>query len=149
MQMTTKIAVPLSCSSSITQKFLVKRKCSALYLRPLARPRKCDGAWFADRAMGINALQSVVKDLCARGGLEGFYTNHSLRATSATRMYNANVQEQVIQEVTGHRSLAVRGYKKTSISQKRTASEALYSNGNVRYTKPRVFCDYYEENFEM
>ena len=103
------------------------RKCAALYLRPLAKPK--GDVWFADAPIGVNSLQSTVKWLCSEAELKGYYTNHSLRATSATRMYNANIQEQVIQEVTGHRSLAVRGYKKTSISQKRQASNALFSNG--------------------
>jgi integrase len=37
--------------------------------------------------------------------LKGRYTNHSLRATTATRLYQAGVEEQLIMERTGHRSL--------------------------------------------
>jgi integrase len=32
-------------------------------------------------------------------------TNHSLRATGATRLFEANVPEKLIQERTGHRSI--------------------------------------------
>ena len=49
-----------------------------------------------------------------------------LRATCATRYYDNSVKEQIVQEFTGHRSLAVCGYKRTSMHQKRKASEALY-----------------------
>ena len=118
---------------------------NALYLRPLANA-KPGGVWFADRAIGINTLQKTVKDMCSRAGLTGFYSNHSLRATSATRMYNADVQEQVIQEVTGHRSLAVRSYKKTSVAQKRHASDVLFNSDLLRnqsvplMNNPECFC---------
>ena len=38
-------------------------------------------------------------------------------ATAATRLYNAGVDEQLIMETTGHRSLeGVRSYKRTSES---------------------------------
>lgn len=45
----------------------------------------------------------MVKDFCAFVGIEG-KTNHSLRATNATRLFEPNnVPEKLIQEVTGHR----------------------------------------------
>ncbi len=47
-------------------------------------------------------------------GVEGRYTNHLLRATTATRMYEKGVDEQLIKEVTGHKSDVVRIYKHTS-----------------------------------
>ena len=64
--------------------------------------------WFYNSPVGVNKLQNVVKSVCEKAGLQGFYMNHSLRSTAATRMYQSNVSEQVIQEITGHRSLAVR-----------------------------------------
>ena len=77
--------------------------------------------------MGINTLQTVVKDICAKAGLPGNYSNHSLQASSATRMYVNNVEEQVIQEITGHQSLCVRSYKHTSDAQKKIASTSIFS----------------------
>ena len=65
--------------------------------------------------MGHNKLTSVVKTLCEAVGIDGHMTNHSLRATCATRLYNNNVAEQVIMERTGHRSTkGVRVYKRTN-----------------------------------
>ena len=40
-----------------------------------------------------------------------------MRATAATRLYAAGVDEQLIAEKTGHRSDAVRSYKRTSDEQ--------------------------------
>ena len=55
-----------------------------------------------------------------------YYTNHSLRRSCATRLYDGGVPEQLIQETTGHRSSdGVRAYKCTSSALKREASEIL------------------------
>ena len=85
------------------------------------------GPWYLDKPLGINKLQSVVADMCKKAGIPGRFTNHSLRATAATRLYHAQVDEQIIQEITGHKSLAVREYKRTCQSQKRVASEIIHN----------------------
>ena len=38
-------------------------------------------------------------------GMDGAFTNHSLRATAATELFQAVVPKKVIQEFTGHRSI--------------------------------------------
>ena len=63
--------------------------------------------------------------MCEKVRLEGHYSNHSLHGTCATHMYQAGIEEQVVTEVTGHRSLAVYCYKKTGLDQKRKASQTL------------------------
>ncbi len=56
----------------------------------------------------------------------GYFTNHSLRRSCATRLYDAGIPEQVIQETTGHLSSdGIKAYKCTSSSLKRKASELL------------------------
>ena len=64
------------------------RKCTALYLQQ--RSKYSDGNWFLDRPVGINKSSGVVSSLCKKANLPGFYTNHSLRATCATHMYQGN-----------------------------------------------------------
>ncbi|CAC5381937.1 unnamed protein product [Mytilus coruscus] len=68
----------------------------------------------------------TVKRLCTSIGLTGKRTNHSLRASAATRLYNAGIEEQRVAETTGHRSNAVRVYKRTSAYQQIEASNILY-----------------------
>lgn len=80
--------------------------------------------------MGINSLGSIVARLASQLGLEGKITNHSCRATSATRMFQNNVEEQLVMERTGHRSNAVRSYKRTSDKQLRNISRILYGQEN-------------------
>ncbi len=50
----------------------------------------------------------------ARIGRQGKFTNHSLRVSAATRMFNEGIEEQVVKEKTGHHSDAVRAYKRTA-----------------------------------
>ena len=79
-----------------------------------------------------NTLTKTITRLCKSAGIEGFKTNHSLRATAATRLYESGVDEQMVMEVTGHRSLeGVRNYKRTTSQQKEVLSDILNSTKNV------------------
>lgn len=56
----------------------------------------------------------------------GEYTNHGLRASGASEMFDSHVPEKVIQDFTGHCSLkALRQYEKVSAVQKQAASNIL------------------------
>ena len=116
------------CAVAIIMKYMsllpVERECSAFYLQPLHN--FSENCWYQDKPVGVNKLQSIVKIISEKGGLPSYYTNHSLRATVATRLYQSNFDEQVIQEVTGHRSLAVRSYKRTSSEQCKNASKCVW-----------------------
>ena len=53
--------------------------------------------------------------ICQRADLPVRYTNHSLRATAATRMFASGVPEKIVGEVTGHKSLkALHTYERTT-----------------------------------
>ena len=57
----------------------------------------------------------MIKNMCRDAGISGKKTNHSLRATGTTEMFQAQVPEKIIQERTGHRSVAaLRTYERTS-----------------------------------
>ena len=58
-------------------------------------------------------------------GFQGYYTNHSVRATTATCLFQEKVPEQLIMEQTGHRSSAINSYKKASDEQKRHVSDVI------------------------
>ncbi|XP_065185828.1 uncharacterized protein KIAA1958-like [Sycon ciliatum] len=102
------------CPVAIFKKYVAKRpsEAQAFYLKPLQKPT--EQTWFGNVPLGKNTLRCMVADICSRGGLSGFFTNHSLRRTCATQLYDNGVDEQTIKEVTGHRSDAVRQYKVTS-----------------------------------
>ena len=119
---------PDRCSVRILWKYMsmlpVGRQCKSLYLQP--RKKYAATNWFRDSPAGENRMRSLVKDLCSKAGIPGYYTNHSLQTTSCTRMYNCDIDEQVIQEISGHRSLAVRSYKKTCEKQRRNATKCIF-----------------------
>ena len=70
--------------------------------------------------------------MCALSGIKGRITNHSLRATSATQMYEMGVPEKIIQDHTGHRSIeALRMYERSSAQQQEAASSILSNSHTV------------------
>ena len=84
----------------------------AFYLRPL---KKYNAAvWFESNPVGKNTLSDTVSRLCKAAGFVGFFSNHSLRAACATRLFDADVDEQLIKLKTGHASDAVRSYKRVA-----------------------------------
>ena len=74
-----------------------------LYCRPKSSV-PCEGPWYDAVAVGRNTLSSIVKNICQDAGIPPC-TNHSLRATGATALFQANVPERIIQKTTSHCSL--------------------------------------------
>ena len=111
---------------------LAQRKTSAFYLTPIKKPKSA--IWYSVTAVGHNTLSQTVRRLCKEAGIQGFKTNHSLRVTNATRLFQSGVDEQLIMSRTGHRSVqGVRTYKRVSEDQKLVLSSVLNAatNGNV------------------
>lgn len=73
------------------------------YLTPLQQPR--EDMWYSRQPIGANTLATFTKEAFTNAGIEGHYTNHSLRATTASRLFEARVDEQLIMARTGHRSV--------------------------------------------
>ncbi|XP_067654082.1 uncharacterized protein KIAA1958-like [Haliotis asinina] len=123
------LETPSHCYVRIVQKYMsycaaqsLKNK-DAFYFTPRKVPKGDD--WFMETPVGHNKLQNTVGRICGQAGILGRKTNHSLRATAATRLYEANVDEQIICEQTGHRSDVVRVYKRTADAQKAAASDIV------------------------
>ena len=98
--------------------------------------------WYQNCPIGVNILKnmmSVISKLCH---LETRYTNHSLRATAATLMFNAGVPEKVIADCTSRRSTkGLRHYEHTSAEQLQAAglavaNETTYTPSDVKEQKP-------------
>ena len=88
-------------------------------------PRK---PWYYSTAVGKNVLGSMLKNMCLIAGIEGTKTDHSLRATGATEMFQAGVPEKIIQQRMGHLSLkALRMYERTTDEQQRAVCSVLQS----------------------
>lgn len=98
-------------------------------------------AWYYNIAIGHNTLSKTVSELCKNGDIGGRKTNHSLRATCATRMFDEGIEEQIIMERTGHcTSKGVRAYKRTSSHLISNSSAVLDSNSIIEKIENNKSC---------
>ncbi len=128
---------PARCFVRILQLYLSKLPTdapeSSFYFKPLTKftHQSTCIAWFSKQSIGHNTLTKMMSSICISAGVQGFKTNHSLRATSATRLYQKGVDEQLIMERTGHRAIeGVRTYKHTNKDQEQVVSNLLQRNNN-------------------
>ena len=62
-------------------------------------------------------------------GLDGYFTNHSLRRTAAARLFQAGQNVKLIKEFTVHISDAVEKYEMTSDQQRMQISSIIQGEG--------------------
>ena len=97
---------------------------NAFYLRPASTVTAQQ--WYTRCPLGHNSLSKTVSRLCKLASIQGIKTNHSLRATATSRLYQSGIDEQLVMERTGQRSLeGVRTYKRTSNTQREALSDIL------------------------
>ena len=100
----------------------VKQK-SNFYLRSMERPNP--GQWYTKQVVGQNTLRQTVKEMLKSAKLDGYFTNHSLRRTGTTRLFQAGIDRKLVKEFTGHRSDAVDQYQITSDRQREVISKVI------------------------
>ena len=84
--------------------------------------------WYGTTPVGHNMLGETVKRLCKDAGIEGQFTNHSLRATTATRALKKGIPDKFVMERTGHRDLrSLQKYQRPDISTKVEFAKAFDS----------------------
>ncbi|KXJ06320.1 hypothetical protein AC249_AIPGENE23591 [Exaiptasia diaphana] len=80
---------------------------------------------FEQRPLGENKLNGILPDeLCAKAGLPR-KTAHSLRITTATRLFQSGIEEKLIRDRTGHKSDSLFKYERVSNQQLKQASSIL------------------------
>lgn len=98
---------PQRCPVKLYKKYIshvpLETSDNSFYLRPLLKPK--GNIWYYKKAAGRETLGNVVKKVMGNAGFDGHFTNHSLRRSCATNLYDNGVLKQVIQETTGHRSV--------------------------------------------
>ena len=99
-----------------------KLRCN-FYVRSLERPNPAQ--WYSNRVVGVNTLRKYVQEMLKSAKLDGFFTNHSLRRTSTTRLFQAGVDRKLIKEFTGYCSDAVDQYQITSDTQRENMSKSI------------------------
>ncbi|ESO99281.1 hypothetical protein LOTGIDRAFT_158358 [Lottia gigantea] len=129
---------PTRCLVRLYEK---PKTCNAYYVRPLKYPKR--DTWYCAVLVGRHTLFGVVKRLCANAGFNGFYTNHSLRAT--TRLYDSGIDEQLIAERTGHRS-TIRGYKRTSTELLKVVDDVVQGKKTRKSAPTKKNCKWIKLN---
>ena len=70
-----------------------------LYLTPLKKFQPDDKTWFLYQPVGVNTMNSFMKELAKKAGLDvtnKHFTNHSLRKTTIQKLQKAGVSNEVI-----------------------------------------------------
>ena len=70
---------------------------NTFYLQPLQKPIK--DLYYSTKPVGHIILEKTISRMCREAGILGHYTNHSLRATAATRLHQSGVEEQEIMAI--------------------------------------------------
>ena len=64
---------------------------NSFYLKPLKKPK--GDVWYTKTPLGHNMLSKMISRMMASANIDGNFTNHSLRSTTTTRLFNAHVDE--------------------------------------------------------
>ena len=73
-----------------------------------------------------NKLQQIVKQMFPDANIEGNFTNHSLRATCATQLFDSRVSEALVQKQTEHKSIeSLSLYEPVTNKQRKVVSDFI------------------------
>lgn len=113
----------------------LNRKSGSFFQYPRKNWSFDDNIWYEARPVGVNSLDSIMKNNSKAASLSQLYTNHSVRATAITLWSNAEIPNRHIMAISGHRNEQSLSHYNTypSTSQLRSCSEVL-SNSLVNGT---------------
>lgn len=111
-------------------------KCEAFFQYPRKNWSVEDNVWYEARPVGVNSLDSMMKNISEAASLSHPYTNHSLRATAITLWSNAGIPNRHNMAISGHRNEQSLAHYNTrpSTTQLRNCSDVLsrsFNTGNV------------------
>ena len=78
-------------------------KCDSFCQYPRKNWSVGDNVWYEARPVGVNSLDSMMKNISEAASLSQIYTNHSFRATAITLWSNARIPNRHIIAISGHR----------------------------------------------
>ena len=88
-----------------------------------------DKVWYCNSPLGVNILDSMLKLMSSRAGIQPHLTSLCLRAASVTGLSDNNCETRHIKSVTGHKSdNSIESYNdRPSLDQQKNMSQALSS----------------------
>ena len=91
--------------------------------------KKDKDIWFGKQKMGKNKVGNMMKQISKEACLSKIYTNHCLRATTATILARSGVQDRDIAMVTGHKNVAsLQHYVNAPTTKKMKSLSSIWHN---------------------
>lgn len=111
-------------------------KCNDLFQNPRSKWTETSDIWYENKALGKNTLASMMKKISTEAQLSTEYTNHCLRATTATALSDAGFEDRNIIAVTGHHNTeSLKSYVSgPNMDQRNALSTALHQYGKQSVT---------------
>jgi len=106
-------------------------KCPCFFQRPREKMSPDDQTWFENKPLGVKSINSLMKSMSVDAGLSVQYTNHCVRATTATVLAKSGIDSRDVISVTGHKhESSLKSYiKAPTMDQRHTMSEILHDYG--------------------
>ena len=111
------------------------------YMKPRGSiPHSPADPWYTNVPLGHNSLGTFLKRILSEAGVDTTNkSNHSLRATAISRMYQRNVPEKLIMERSGHLSRdGVMSYERTTAAQQKALCATLSGSSSSNSINPNV-----------
>ena len=130
------------CVVRLFKKYISKcpeniKRNEVFYLTPIKNCKPASEVWYTKVPIGKNTLRNVVSNLCKEAGIEGYKTNHSLRATACSLALSKGVPEKLIMDRTGHKSLtSLHTYQRVSAKDKESVSDVLQGGKDCFMDEP-------------
>ena len=110
-----------------------KQSTNCFYLKPLPFTPTGVCPWFWNSPLGTKKIETMVKDMMEEAKIPGNFTNHSLRATGTTTLFDAGVPEALVQKRSGRKSSkALRVYERVTPEQNLAVSKILHNETKFR-----------------
>jgi integrase len=123
---------PDRCPVAAYKKFAASRPTnmkhpeSPYYLAINYKPAGDNNLWFKKQAMGVERLQKSMSRMAEAAGLDGHYTNHSVRKTMCTQLLHAGIAPTNIIQLTGHKNVqSLNNYAVASRQQQKEMHDIL------------------------
>ena len=106
---------------------------SPFYLAVKHQRKPDDDVWYMRSPLGKNEIGKFLSTAAKNAGLPGRVTNHSVRKTCISRLLDADVPNNFVVQLSGHRSLkSLDDYKSASYEHQRRMSLALSRSSSNR-----------------
>ena len=103
-----------NCPVAVMKAYLsdLNQKCEALFQKPSTGPKFKPSSyviWYSTLPLGHNTIDSMMKNMCLRAGIDPPFTNHCVRSTTVNILSSKDMKNRHIRAVKGHKSDASLG----------------------------------------